>query len=170
MAVASAINRGENLLGRLVLPPPARRENHQAGPIRHTRRRFVCFLKAMRLHSPAAVEAAGPTDAGKEQAQQVVEAGQGRDRGPWALVAGPSRQREGRGQAVDAADLGHAQCAPAASLIQRREKAPARLGVNRVQYEGSLARSGRAAEGDEGFVGQVQGDGAQVVFAGFPDD
>ena len=26
------------------------------------------------------------------------------------------------------------------------------------------------ADGHERFVGQVQGDGAQVVFAGFPDD
>ena len=75
MAVASAINRGEDLLGRLVLPPPARRENHQASAIRHTRSRFACFLKAMRLHPSAAVETAGPTDAGKKQAQQVVQAG-----------------------------------------------------------------------------------------------
>ena len=49
-------------------------------------------------------------------------------------------------------------------------EAPTRLGVNRVQYEGSLARPGRAADGHEGFVGQVQGNGAQVVFAGLPDD
>ena len=95
VAVASAINGGEYLLGRLVLPRPARRENHQARTLRHTRSRFVCFLKAMRLHLPAAVEAAGLPDAGKEQAQQVVQARQSRHRSPRTLVAGPSGQREG---------------------------------------------------------------------------
>ena len=93
----------------------------------------------MRLHLPAAVEAAGPTDAGEEQAQQVVQAGQGCHCGARTLVASPPGQREGGCQAVDAADLGHAQCAPAAPLVQRREKAPARLGVNSIQHERSLA-------------------------------
>ena len=97
MAVASAINRGEDLLGRLVLPRPARRENHQAGAIWQARSRFVCFLKAMRLHLPAAVEAARPPDAGEEQAQQVVQAGEGRHCGSRTLVAGSSGQREGGG-------------------------------------------------------------------------
>lgn len=69
MAVAGAIDRGEDLLGRFVVPRAARRENHQAGPVGHARGRFARFLKAMRLHSPAAAEAAGPPDAGKEQAQ-----------------------------------------------------------------------------------------------------
>ena len=89
VAVTGAIDRSEYLPGRLVLPPPARRENHQASASRHARSRFVCFLKAMRLHPPAAVEAAGPTDAGKEQAQQVVQAGQGRHCGSRTLVARP---------------------------------------------------------------------------------
>ena len=72
MAVAGAIDRGEDLLGRLVCPLAARRENHQAGPVWQAPSRFARFLKAMRLYAPATGEAAGPTDAGKEQAQQLV--------------------------------------------------------------------------------------------------
>ena len=75
MAVAGAIDCGEDLLGRFVCPLAARRENHQAGPVWHAPSRFARFLKAMRLYAPAAAEAAGPTDAGKEQAQQLVQAG-----------------------------------------------------------------------------------------------
>ena len=97
MAVAGAVDCGEYLLGRLVLPLSARRENHQASALWQARSRFVCFLKAVRLHPSAAVEAARLTDAGEEQAQQVVQAGQGRHCGSRTLTASSSGEREGGG-------------------------------------------------------------------------
>ena len=130
------------------------------------------LLERLPLDGPAAVGAVRVADARVEQAQVVVDLGDGAHRGARVARRRLLVDRDGRREALDAVDVGlvHLPQELAGVGRQRLDVAPLPLGVDRVEGERRLARARQAGDHDEAVARQRQRDVLQVVLAGAGDD
>jgi hypothetical protein len=118
-----------------------------------------------------ALGAVGDADAGEQQAQVVVDLGDGAHRGPrvarGALLVDGDRRR----QALDEVDVRFVHLAQELAGVrrQRLDVTALALGVDGVERQGRLARARQPGEDDQLLPGQLDADVAQVVLTGTPD-
>jgi hypothetical protein len=111
-------------------------------------------------------------DPGVEQAQVVVDLGDG-PHGRTRVARGRLLvDGDGRGQALDEVDVGFVHLPEELAGVGREglHVAALALGVDGVEGQRRLARSGEAGEDDQPVPGQVDGDIAQIVLAGPAND
>jgi hypothetical protein len=120
----------------------------------------------------ATLRAVGHADAGEQQAQVVVDLGDGADGG--ARVAGRALlvDGDGRREPLDEVDVGLVHLAQElAGIGRQRLDVPAlALGVDGVERQRRLARAREPGEHDQLLPRQLEADVAQVVLSGTPDD
>ena len=149
-----------------------RREDLEAGALLERHHPVDDLLGGLALDrgvADRAVRAAGPC---VEQAQVVVDLGDGADGRARVLARGLLVDRDGRREALDEVDvrLVHLTEELARVRRQRLDVAALALGEDRVEGEARLARAGQAREHDEGVAREVEGDVLEVVLPGAPDD
>ncbi len=110
--------------------------------------------------------------AGVEQAQVVVDLGDGADRGARVLRGRLLVDGDGGREPLDEVDVGLVHLAQELPGVgrQRLDVAALALGEDGVEGERGLARAGEAREDDQGVPGQVDRDVLEVVLPGAPDD
>src|SRR5262249_11046651 len=121
---------------------------------------------------PAALRTVALADAGVEDAQVVVDLGDGAD-GRARVAAGRLLlDADGRRQAGEVIDVGLLELAEELPGVagEGRDVAGLPLRVERVERQGRLARAAHAGEDDELVARQVEVDVAEVVLAGAADD
>ena len=114
----------------------------------------------------------GHADAGEEQAEVVVDLGDGADRGARVARGRLLVDRDGRRQALDEVDVGLVHLAEELAGVgrQRLDVAALALGVDRVERQRRLARPRQAGEDDQPVPRELERDVAQVVLTGTTDD
>ena len=110
-------------------------------------------------HRLAADRAVRPPGAGEEQAEVVVDLGDGADRRARVAVGRLLVDRDRRREALDEVDVGLVHLAEELPRVgrQRLDVAPLALGEDRVERQRRLARPGQAGEDDEAVAGEVDG-------------
>ena len=169
---ALGLQVGEQL-GELALAAAHQRRQHDHARLGRQRQRRVDHLRhALRrqrlLRMVRAVRRAG---ARKQQAQVVVDLGDGADRRAGVVQPGPLLDRDGRAEAFDQVDvrlLHQLQELPRVGR-QRLDVAALSLRVQRVEGERALARAGQPGDDDQPAARQVQVDVLQVVRSGAAD-
>ncbi len=116
---------------------------------------------------PAAVGAVGRADRGVEQAQVVVDLGDGADGGAGAAAGGLLLDGDGRTEALDGVDVGALDLVEELARIggERLDVAALALGVDGVEGERALAGAGEAGDHRERVAGDAHVDVAQVMLA-----
>ena len=160
-------------LAVLALAPAHDRRDHAEARARLELAHLVDdLLHALSRDGPPAVGAVRVADAGVEQAQVVVDLGDGADGG--ARVAGGRLLVDGdrRRETLDAVDVRLVHLAEELARVggEALDVAALALGVDRVEGERRLARPGEAGDDDEAVARQPQGDVLEVVLAGAVDD
>ena len=130
------------------------------------------LLRRLPLDRCAADRAVGPAGAGVEQAEVVVDLGDGADGGARVLGRGLLVDRDRGRQALDEVDVGLVHLAEELAGVgrQRLDVAALALGEDGVEGQAGLARAGQAREHDQGVAREVERDVLEVVLAGTPDD
>ena len=143
---------GEQRLVGALAAPHHRREHLEAGALGQLQR---CGRRSAAASGGRAARRTsgqcGHADAGVQQAEVVVDLGDGAD--GRARVAGGRLlvDRDGRRQALDEVDVGLVHLAEELAGVgrQRLDVAALALGVDRVEGERRLARPGQAGEDDQ---------------------
>jgi len=106
-------------------------------------------------------------DSGEEQAQVVVDFGHGADSRSGVSAGALLIDRNGRAQAVDLIDVRLLHLAEKLARIRRQalDIATLALGVDRVEGEAALARTGQAGDHDQPVARHGDCDVLEVVFA-----
>ena len=146
-------------------------EHLEAGPLGQREDAVHDLLRRLARQAGPVVRAVLHTNAGEQQPQVVVHLGDGADRG--AGVAGRRLLVDGdrRGQALDEIHIGLVHLAEELARIgtERLDVAALALGIDGVEREARLARSGQAGEHDESIPRQVDPNVLEVVLPGAPD-
>ena len=124
-------------------------------------------LLALAGDRAAADRAVRLADARVEQAQVVVDLGDGADRRARVAAGGLLVDRDRRGEAVDRVDvrlLHHLQELPGVGA-QALDVAPLALGVDRVEGEARLAGAAQAGDADQRMARQTDIDVLEVVLS-----
>ena len=158
----------------LVLPL-ARRDHrgqqHEPGPLRLGQDLIHHLGDGLGRQGGPVLRAARFPHPGEEQAQVVVDLGDGPDGGAGVVGGGLLLDGDGRGQALDVVDV---------RLLHDRQElpgigreglhiAPLALGIDGVEGQGRLAGPRKPGEDDEAVPGQVEVDVLEVVGAGAAD-
>ena len=130
------------------------------------------LLDGLSGDGPAAVGAVRVADARVEQAQVVVDLGDGADRRARVARGRLLLDGDGRREALDRVDVGlvHLPQELAGVGRERLDVAALALGVDGVEGERRLARAGEPGDDDEPVARQPQGDVLEVVLARARDD
>ena len=165
--VALRLHVGEQV-GELALPVAHhRREDHEAGVGGQGERRVDHLADALRLQRQIVVGAVRRAGAGVEQAQVVVDLGDGAD-GRSRVVRGRLLLDRDRGrEALDHVDVGLVHQLQELPRIGREalDVAALAFGVERVEGEARLARAREAGDDDQAVPRDVEVDVLQVVGA-----
>ena len=157
LALAAADDRGEHL---------------EAAPLLQGQDTVDDLLRRLPLDLGAARRAVWPAGTGVEQAEVVVDLGDGADR--RARVARGRLLVDGdrRGQALDEVDVGLVHLAEELAGVRRErlDVAALALGEDRVEGQRGLAAAGETGEDDERVARQVDRDVLEVVLARAADD
>ena len=123
-------------------------------------------------HRLAAGRAVRPAGAGEEQAQVVVDLGDGADRRPRVAAGRLLVDRHRWRETLDEVDVRLVHLAEELPGVgrERLDVAPLALGEDRVEGERGLARAGEAGEDDEAVPREVDRDVLEVVLARAADD
>ena len=150
LALAAADDRGQHLEPGALL--------HLEHPVDD----LLGGLPADRLAADRAVRAAGP---GEEQAQVVVDLGDGPDGGAWVAAGGLLVDRDRRGEPLDEVDVGLVHLAEELPGVggQRLDVAALPLRIDRVEGEAGLAGAGEARDDDESVPRDGDRDILEVV-------
>ena len=126
------------------------------------------LLRALAGDRPPAVRAVRHADAGVEQAEVVVDLGDGADGRAGVARGRLLVDRDRRRQALDEVDVGLVHLAEELAGVgrERLDVAALALGVDGVEGERGLARAGQPGEDDQPVAGQLERDVLQVVLAG----
>jgi hypothetical protein len=110
--------------------------------------------------------------AGVQNAQVIVDLGDGADGGPWIAGGGLLIDRDRGRQALDEVDVRLLHLSEKLSGIggQRLHVSPLALGVDGVEGERAFAGAGEAREHDELVTGKIERDVLQVVLTGTVND
>ena len=119
----------------------------------------------LRFQRVAVVGAARQAHAGVQQAQVVVDLGDGADGGAGVVRGRFLLDRDRRRQPLDVVDIGLLHHAEELARIgrQRFHIAPLAFGINRVEGQGRLAGAGQAGDHDQLVSRQVEIDVLEVV-------
>ena len=120
----------------------------------------------------AAVVAVGLADPRPEQAQVVVDLGDGADRRARVARGRLLVDRDRRREPLDRVDVGLLHLAQELARVgrQRLDVAALALGVDRVEGEARLARAREPGDDDQRVARQLDVDALEVVRAGARDD
>ena len=115
----------------------------------------------------AAVGAVGRADRGIEQAEVVVDLGDGADGGAWAAAGGFLLDGDGRAEAFDGIDVGAFDLVEKLAGVggERFDIAALALGVDGVEGERAFAGAGETGDHGERVAGDAHVDIAQVMLA-----
>ena len=130
------------------------------------------LVARLRLQNTVARRAVGCADTGKKHAEKVVDL-RHRGHGRPGIVAGRFlRDRDRRGEARDAVDIGAGQLSEKlpGEGGEAFDVATLPFGVERVEGEARLARAAHAGQTDEPAAGQPDRDVTEIVFPGTADD
>ena len=149
-----------------------RREHLEPGALGHLEDAVDDLLRGLLGDRLAADRAVRATDAGPEQAQVVVDLGDGADGGPRVLRRRLLVDGDRRREALDEVDVGLVHLAQELPGVggQRLDVAALALGEDRVEGQARLARAGQPGEHDHRVAGQVEVDVLEVVLAGTSDN
>jgi len=113
----------------------------------------------------AAVGAVRGADRGVEQAQVVVDFGDGADGGAGAAAGGLLLDGDGWAEAFDRIDVGPLDLIEKLTRVggERFDVAALALGVDGVEGEGAFARAGESGDDGEGVAGDADVDIAQIM-------
>jgi hypothetical protein len=130
------------------------------------------LLRRLAADRPAAVVAMRMPHAGEQDAQVVVDLGDRADRRPRVARGRLLIDRDRRRQPLDEVDVGLLHLAEELPRIRRqRLDVPAlALGIDGVERQRGLARSGQAREDDQGVARQLEGQVLEVVLTRPVDD
>ena len=134
------------------------RHDHQLGVFRQRQYGIDHLRDRLRLQRMlGVVRAIRRTDAGVQQAQVVVDLGDGTDGGARVVRRRLLFDRDGRGQAFDHVDIGlfHQLQELARVGRQRLHVAALPLGIQGIEGQRRLARTGQASNDDELVAGEV---------------
>ena len=147
------------------------REHLEAGAVVHGAHPVDDLLGRLGLDAGPALGAVGDPGARVQQAQVVVDLGDGADRGTGVAGRGLLVDGHRRGQPLDEVDVGLVHLPQELTGVggQGLHVAPLSLGEDRVEGQGGLARAGQAREDDHRVPGQGQADILEVVLAGALD-
>ena len=145
----------EGLVGALA-PPDHRRQHLEAGALGELEDAVDDLLGRLAGDGGAALRAVGLADAGPEQAEVVVDLGDGADGGARVAAGGLLVDGDGRRQPLDEVDVGLVHLAEELPGVGREglDVAALALGVDGVEGERRLARAGQAREDDELVAGR----------------
>ncbi len=171
---------GEPLLGHVVeeaavlalATPDHRGEHLEPGAVGQLHHPVDDLLGGLAGHRAAAGRAVGLADAGVEEAEVVVDLGDGAHRRARVARGRLLVDGDGRGQPLDEVDVGlvHLPQELAGVGRERLDVAALALGVDGVEGQGGLARPRQPGEDHQLVAGQVEGDVLEVVLPGPPDD
>ncbi|MBB5061700.1 hypothetical protein HDF15_000025 [Granulicella mallensis] len=129
------------------------------------------LLGGLARDGPVAVGAVGLAYGGVEQAQIVVDLGDGADGGARRAGGGLLLDRDGGGEAVDGVDVGALHLVEELAGVGRKgfDVAALALGVDGVEGERALAGTGQAGDNRQSVARDGDRDVPQVVLAGAAD-
>jgi hypothetical protein len=144
-----------------------RSEHHELGALLEGHHLIDDLLGRLRLDRAAAVVAMRMADPGPQQPQVVVDLGDGADRGARIAARGLLIDRDRRREPLDRVHVGLVHLAQELARVgrQRLDVAALALGVDRVEGEARLARSGQPGDHDQGMPRQPQMKVPEVVLA-----
>ena len=171
-AVALEAELLEELLELALAAAHDRRADDEAGPLRQRHHAVGDLLDRLALDRLAALGAVRAPDPRPEQAQVVVDLGDGADRRARVARGRLLVDRDGRRQALDRVDVGllHQPQELARVGRERLDVAPLPLRVDGVEGEARLARAREPGHHDQRVARQLEVDALQVVLAGTGDD
>jgi hypothetical protein len=110
-------------------------------------------------------------DAGEEDAEEIGDFGDGPDGGSRVSAAGFLLDGDGRGESVDAVDLGFGELGEELASVggEGFDIAALAFGEEGIEGHGGFSGAGDASEADESATGEVEGDVAEVMFASATD-
>ena len=148
-----------------------RREHLELGLLGQLEDAVDDLVGSLPLDLAAADRAVRDADARVEQAQVVVDLGDGAHRGARVLRRRLLVDRDRRRQALDVVDVGLVHLAEELPRVRREglDVAALALGVDGVERERGLARAGQAGDHDELVARDVEVDVLEVVLAGAAD-
>ena len=155
-------------LGVLTLAPPhQRRDQHPFAAFRKRQDVIHHLADGLRVQLDAVVGAARNADARKEQAQIVVDFGNGADGGARVVRGGFLLDRNRRRKAFDVIDVWLVHDGKELARVgrERLDVAPLPLGVDGVKGERGLAAAGKAGDDNHAVARQVEVNVFQVVGA-----
>ena len=125
------------------------------------------LLRGLAGDGPAAVGAVRGADGGIEQAEVVVDLGDGADGGAGAAAGGLLLNGDGGRQAFDGVDIGAFDLIEKLAGVggKRFDVAALALGVDGVEGERAFARSGESGDDGQRVAGDAHIDVAQVMLA-----
>ncbi len=156
VALAAAHHRGQHL---------------EAGALGQLEDAVDDLLGGLAGDDHAVLGAVRHADAGEEQAEVVVDLGDGAHGGARVLGRRLLVDRDGRRQALDEVDVGLVHLAQELPGVRRQglHVAALALGVDGVERQRRLARPRQPGEDDELVSGQIDRDVTQVVLSGTAD-
>ncbi len=130
------------------------------------------LLRRLPLDRRSARGAVRPTGAGVEQAEVVVDLGDGADGRARVLRGGLLVDADRGAQPLDEVDvwLVHLAQELAGVGAQRLDVASLALGEDRVEGQARLARAREPGEDDQGIAREIERDVLEIVLPGAPDD
>ena len=142
-------------------------EDLEAGALLQLHDAVDDLLRGLARDRRAVVGAVRHADAGEEQAQVVVDLGDGADRGAGVAAGRFLVDGDGRRQALDEVDVGLVHLAEELAGVggQRLDVAALALGVDGVEGQRALTRPRQTGEDNELVAGQLEVDALEVVFA-----
>ena len=141
------------------------RQHQQSGSLGQTGGGFVDLFEALPLNRGAAVQAMRLAQAGEEQAQIVIDPGQGGHGRAGILPGAALPDGDGRRQALQMLDPGRPESAHQglARPVYGHQVAPPGLGVDGVEGQRGFPRTRNTADRDQVTVRQVHVQVLQVV-------
>ena len=149
-----------------------RRQHLEAAALLEREHAVDDLLRRLPLDRGAADRAVRPAGTGVEQAEVVVDLGDGADGGAGVLRGGLLVDRDRGREALDEVDVGLVHLAEELAGVrrQRLDVATLALGEDGVEGQAGLARAGETGEHDQGVAREVERDVLEVVLPGTPDD
>ena len=155
----------EQLLVLALAPAHDRRQDHELRALGQRHDLVDDLLGRLRRDRPAAVVAVRMPDPRPQQAQVVVDLGDGADRRARVARGRLLVDRDRRRQALDRVHVGLVHLPQELARVgrQRLDVAALTLGVDRVEGEARLARAGQAGDHDQRVAREAQVEVLEVV-------
>ncbi len=152
-------------------PADHRRQDHQLGVFGQGEHRVHHLRHGARLQRQSVLRTVRRAGAGIEQAQIVVDLGDGADGGARVVAGGLLFDGDGRRQAFDQIDIGLFHQLQELARIGREgfDVAPLALRIERVEGERGLAGARQPGDHRQLVARQIEADVLQVVGAGTAD-